>query len=32
MLYDLNVGNINEKLCKNLDGRIPEQIIAKMKR
>lgn len=32
MVYDLSVGNNEEKLYKKLDGRTPEQIIAKMKR
>jgi hypothetical protein len=32
MVYDLSVGNNKEKLYKKLDGRTPEQIIAKMKR
>jgi len=32
MVYDLSVGNNQEKLYKKLDGRTPEQIIAKMKR
>ena len=32
MVYDLSVGNNKEKMYKKLDGRTPEQIIAKMKR
>ena len=32
MVYDFSVGNSKEKLYKKLDGRTPEQIIAKMKR
>ena len=32
MVYDLSVGNNEEKMYKKLDGRTPEQIIAKMKR
>lgn len=32
MVYDLSVGNNKEKLYKKLNGRTPEQIIAKMKR
>jgi len=32
MVYDLSVGNNEDKLYKKLDGRTPEQIIAKMKR
>lgn len=32
LVYDLSVGNNKEKLYKKLDGRTPEQIIAKMKR
>jgi succinate dehydrogenase/fumarate reductase flavoprotein subunit len=32
MVYDLSVGNNEEKLYKKLNGRTPEQIIAKMKR
>jgi succinate dehydrogenase/fumarate reductase flavoprotein subunit len=32
MVYDLSVGNNEEKLHKKLNGRTPEQIIAKMKR
>ena len=31
-VYDLSVGNSNEKLYKKLDGRTPDQIIAKMNR
>ena len=31
-VYDLSVGNNDEKLYKKLDGRTPEQIIAKIKR
>jgi succinate dehydrogenase/fumarate reductase flavoprotein subunit len=32
MVYDLSVGNDKEKLYKKLNGRTPEQIIAKIKR
>ncbi len=32
LVYDLSVGNNEEKMYKKLDGRTPEQIIAKMKR
>jgi len=32
MVYDFSVGNSKQKLYKKLDGRTPEQIIAKMKR
>ena len=32
LFYDLSVANNKQKLYKKLDGRTPEQIIAKMKR
>jgi len=32
MVYDLSIGKDEEKLYKKLNGRTPEQIIAKMKR
>jgi hypothetical protein len=32
MVYDLSIGNNEEKLYKKLDGRTPEQIIAEMRR
>jgi hypothetical protein len=32
MVYDLSLGKNEEKLHKKLNGRTPEQIIAKMKR
>ena len=32
LVYDLSVGNNEEKLYQKLNGRTPEQIIAKMKR
>lgn len=31
-VYDLSVGNSDEKLYQKLNGRTPEQIIAKIKR
>jgi hypothetical protein len=31
-VYDLSVGNSDEKLYQKLNGKTPEQIIAKMKR
>jgi hypothetical protein len=31
-VYDLSVGNSKEKLYKKLDGKTPEQIMAKVKR
>ena len=31
-VYDLSIGNSEEKLYKKLDGRTPEQIIAEMRR
>ena len=32
MVYDLSIGNNEEKLYKKLDGRTPQQIIAQMRR
>jgi len=32
MVYDLSIGNNEEKLYKKLDGRTPEQIIDEMRR
>jgi succinate dehydrogenase/fumarate reductase flavoprotein subunit len=32
MVYDLSLGKNEEKLHKKLNGRTPEQVIAKMKR